>query len=82
MSEVTTNNGLFKPKLSRSESKADITDRMAWQILDSEAETRETKTARLRAARLAHQETVIPAEMPKKRRPSPAHSVRRGKSSR
>ncbi len=43
---------VFKPTLSRTETKADITDRTARAILDDEAAKRRKKIAKLRAARL------------------------------
>ena len=48
---------LFKPKLSQSELKVDATTRAARAIIDEEANARDAKTERLRAARLARQET-------------------------
>lgn len=43
---------LFKPAKSKSETKADITDRAAQAIIDSEADKRRAKTERLKAQRL------------------------------
>jgi hypothetical protein len=51
---------LFKPKLSQSELKVDATTRAARAIIDEEANARDAKTERLRAARLARQETEGP----------------------
>ncbi|GAA0537895.1 topoisomerase IA-like protein [Rhizomicrobium palustre] len=45
--------GVFKPTLSRGETKAEMTDRTVKEFLDKEAAATEAKTARLRAARLA-----------------------------
>jgi hypothetical protein len=42
----------FKPKPSKAETKADVTDHAARSIISAEAERREAKTARLRQARL------------------------------
>ncbi|MBD0413241.1 hypothetical protein [Oryzicola mucosus] len=43
---------LFQPKLSRNESKADLTTRVAREIIDTEAAKREAKTEKLRLARM------------------------------
>ncbi len=45
-------NAVFVPKLTRMETKADISARVAREILDTEVARRNAKTARLRAARL------------------------------
>lgn len=45
--------GIFKPTPSRSETKSDMTARMAREIITSETKKRDAKTKRLRAARLA-----------------------------
>lgn len=43
---------LFKPKSSKAETKADITNLAARAIIGAEAEHREAKTAKLRRARM------------------------------
>ncbi|MBN9076650.1 MAG: hypothetical protein BGN87_14440 [Rhizobiales bacterium 65-79] len=43
----------FKPKLSQSEKRVDATTLAARAIVEEEASSRDAKTARLRAARLA-----------------------------
>lgn len=43
----------FKPSLSKSETKAEITDRTARSIIEAEARERGVKTAKLRKVRLA-----------------------------
>jgi hypothetical protein len=53
---------LFKPKLSQSELKVDATTRAARAIISEEANARDVKTERLRAARLAREATEEPAE--------------------
>ncbi|MGS1096339.1 hypothetical protein ACVCNR_17405 (plasmid) [Aquamicrobium terrae] len=45
-------NAVFVPKLTRMETKADISARVAREIMDTEVARRNAKTARLRAARL------------------------------
>ncbi len=60
-----SDSSLFKPAPSRTEAKTDTTSRVARQILDLEASTRDAKTKRLRAARLA-QEAEAPAVPQKK----------------
>jgi hypothetical protein len=57
--------GLFKPTQSRTETKSDMTTKLARQIVDSEATARIAKTERLRAARLAQEPEVLVAA-PKK----------------
>ena len=47
-----TKDRVFKPTLSRTEKKADITNRTARAILDDENAKRREKIAKLRAARL------------------------------
>lgn len=44
---------VFRPKLSKQEAKADAMTRNVRQILDAEAAKRDSKTERLRSARLA-----------------------------
>ncbi len=55
--------GAFKPTPSPTEARNDATTKKSRAITDSEAAARLAKTARLRAARLAHEagETVAPA---------------------
>ena len=59
---------VFQAKPSRQEAKADVTSRIAREIIDSEATARESKTERLRAARLAQEAAVEPAPEPRKPR--------------
>jgi hypothetical protein len=53
---------LFKPKLSQTEIKVDATTRAARAIVDEEADARDAKTERLRAARLAQEAADAPPE--------------------
>lgn len=53
MPKRITKHNLFKPSKSKSETKADITDKAARSILDAEAAKRREKTEKLRAQRLA-----------------------------
>lgn len=56
---------LFRPKPSKQEAKADVTARIARQIMDAETSRRDTKTERLRQARLAKeasQPTIVPTK--------------------
>jgi hypothetical protein len=66
MADIITEAALFKPKPSKSESKADTTTNIARAILDDEATRREVKTAKLRAARLAMEEQQAAEEPVKK----------------
>ena len=66
-------NDVFKPRLSKSESKSDATSRAAWEILDGEAAARAAKSERLRAARLAREaaeKTAPVAEKVRRKRPA------------
>ena len=68
MSGITTEHNLFKPKPSKAESKADITNNAARAIIGAEAERRDAKTARLRQARLENEATPATAPSPAKQR--------------
>ncbi|MEL3889295.1 hypothetical protein V6B08_03435 [Ferrovibrio sp. MS7] len=48
---------LFKPQPTRTESTRETTSRVAREIIDSELVAMRTKTERLRAARLAREQT-------------------------
>ena len=61
-------NAVFRPKSSKQEAKADITTRVARDIIDGEATARDAKTERLRAARLAREATAKPVSGAKKTR--------------
>lgn len=67
MSQLTEHN-LFKPRPSKAETKADITDRAARTIVDDEAARREAKTAKLRQARLENEAKLATMETPAKPR--------------
>lgn len=55
MSRAIDEQGLFKPRPSKAETKADITNHAARAIIGDEAVRREVKTARLRQARLENE---------------------------
>lgn len=59
---------VFKPKSTRTESKAEATTAAAAAIISSEVRAREAKTARLRAARLAQPAPVVEPAKPKRAR--------------
>lgn len=59
---------VFKPTLSRTESKNDTTTRVARGIVDSEAAAMIAKTERLKAARLAREATEERPVAPARRR--------------
>ena len=81
MDDVITQHSLFRPKRSRSETKADTTDHSARAIIGAEAKRREAKTARLRKARLEIEAMNPPEPAPAKpRRGKPAASRRRQSS--
>jgi hypothetical protein len=53
MTKHITKDNLFKPSVSRSVTKADLTDNAARAIVETEAANRREKSDRLRARRLA-----------------------------
>lgn len=57
----------FKPTKTTADKKASETHSVAWRIIDQEAATREKKTEKLRALRLA-KEVINPAPLPKLKR--------------
>ena len=59
---------VFQARPSKQEAKADVTSRIAREIIDSEATARESKTERLRAARLAKEAAAKPTPEPRKTR--------------
>lgn len=50
-----TRDTLFRPNPSKAETKADITDRVAREIIEAETNRRQALTEKLRAARLAQE---------------------------
>ena len=64
----TLPNSVFKPTLSRMESKNDATTRAARGIVDTETAAMDAKTERLRAARLAREASAEKPAAPEKRR--------------
>ena len=75
MADVITEQDAFKPKLSKSESKHDLTTSAARAIIDSESKRRLEKTARLRAARMAVEAKTV-AVTPVKKRRAPAKAAK------
>jgi hypothetical protein len=66
--DETVIKAVFKPRPSRQETKADMTTRIAREILDIEASARIEKSERLRAARMAREALAAPAPARKKPR--------------
>ncbi|MFZ1773687.1 MAG: hypothetical protein WAT78_06985 [Rhizobiaceae bacterium] len=56
----TVPEGIFKPKPNTSESRNDLATRIARELLQTETAARESKTARLRAARLEMERLAPP----------------------
>ena len=81
MSSIITEHDLFRPKPSKAETKADITNHAARTITGAEAERREAKTARLRQARLEAEAALAAAPPPAKPRRAKAAAPRRARSS-
>ena len=66
---ATAAEAVFKPALTRIESRQDATTRAAMAIIASESAAVDAKTDRLRAARLAHEaQNPAPAKTTKRRR--------------
>lgn len=57
-----TKDTLFRPVPSRTETKADVTDRVAREIIQSETDRRHALTEKLKAARLAQEAAAAEAE--------------------
>ena len=68
MSGTITEHNLFRPRPSKAETKADVTDHAARTIIEDEAARREAKTARLRQARLESEAKLSTAKAPAKPR--------------
>ena len=83
MSDGITEHNLFRPKASKAETKADVTNHAARAIIGAEAERREAKTARLRQARMeAEAKLAASAEaVDEKRREKRAAPRRKSSSS-
>ncbi len=81
MSGIITEHNLFKPRPSRTETKADLTSHVARTITGAAAVEREVKTARLRQARLEAEAKAAALPTPDKPRRSSAAGSRRGRSS-
>lgn len=58
--DETLLNAVFKPRLSRQETKADATTRIAREMVNAEVVKREAKTERLRLARLELEKNTPP----------------------
>lgn len=72
---------LFKPKSSKAETKADVTNHAARAIISDEAARREAKTAKLRQQRLDNETRLAAAPPPAKPVPKKRASAPRAKSS-
>ena len=68
MNQTLTEHNLFKPKTSKAETKADVTDTAARAIIGEEAKRREAKTAKLRQARLDQEAQLAAVTEPQKPR--------------
>ena len=64
MSDIIPEHNLFRPKPSKAETKADITNNVARAIIGEEVERRDAKTARLRLARLAAEAKLAASSAP------------------
>lgn len=81
MSGVITEHNLFKPRPSKAETRADITNHTARAIVGAEAELREAKTARLRQARLENEARPTALAVPAAPRRAKTAAPRRARSS-
>lgn len=80
MNQMITEQILTKPKASKAESKAEITDIAARAIIGDEVARREAKTAKLRQARLdleAKQAEEEAATAAKAKTPAPARRAKK-----
>lgn len=81
MNQTITEQSIFKPKASKSESKAEITDHAARAIIDDEVARREAKTAKLRQARLELEakqaDEAAAAAKSKTKTPAPARRAKK-----
>jgi len=71
MSGKITKHNLFSPSRTKTESKAEQSDRTARGIVKAETAARDQKTARLRKARLEMEREMAlkaPSEVPKKQK--------------
>lgn len=69
---MTRRDDMFKPHLSKTESKAEQVSRIAKSMIEQEIASRDAKTARLRAARLAREAAEA---VPEKAAPRPARAA-------
>lgn len=67
--------GIFKPNLTKTESKAETVSRIARSMIDQEVAKRDAKTARLREARIAR-DAALPALPAKPERKTSARSAK------
>lgn len=67
MTDVVTKDNLFRPGVPKARTKADTTNSIARTIIETDAVTREAKTARLRQARLIMEAQQPPPVLPKSR---------------
>ncbi|WP_428649736.1 hypothetical protein [Roseibium sp.] len=65
----------LRPRRETAETKAETTKRISQEMTQTEAEIREAKTMRLRAARLAMQENQPAPAAPRKRTRKPKAST-------
>ncbi|MFK8252432.1 hypothetical protein [Ancylobacter terrae] len=75
---MTRRDDMFKPHLSKTESKAEQVSRIAKSMIEQEIASRDAKTARLRAARLAREAAEAPPEQAAPR-PARAPTPRRSR---
>lgn len=69
MTATISTHDLFRPTRTRSETKAESTDRSARAIIEAEAKRRESKTEKLRQARLEREALeVVPLAPARKRK--------------
>lgn len=71
-----TRDALFKPNLTKTESKAEAVSRIAKTLIEQEIEKRDAKTARLKEARLAR-DAAVPS--PQEAKPRTRPTVRKAR---
>ena len=67
-----THDALFKPNMSKAETKAEAVSRAAMTMIEQEVALRDAKTARLREERLAREATDEPVKAKAKPKAKPA----------
>lgn len=74
MTSIAAHREFSTPGKTRTETKAEITNRAARAVIDAETQSREAKTAKLRRARIENEKRI--AASPDVAKPKPAKTSR------